>query len=61
MQVFFNTRTAARQATFGKMVDNGPTAPQGKRYARELSGISGNSKQRKQAVKRVIHMAAGAF
>lgn len=36
MQVYFKTREAARKATFGKLKDNGATAPKGKRFAREL-------------------------
>lgn len=54
MQIYFKSRDAARQATFGKMIDNGPDAPKGQRYARRLTGISGNSKQRKQQTKRIL-------
>lgn len=61
MQIYFSSRNAARSATFGTMVDNGTEAPKGKRFARKLCGISGNAKQRKQAVKRAIRMAAGDF
>ena len=57
MFIYFTSRDKARAATVGRMVDNGPDAPKGKRYARKLSGISGNSRQRKQAGKRAIRMA----
>ena len=42
MQIFFRTRTLARQAKFGRMIDNGPDAPQGKRFARELVTVAKN-------------------
>lgn len=43
-QVYFNTRAAARQATFGKMVDNGTQSPKGKRFARELVTLANRAK-----------------
>lgn len=36
MQIHFKTREQARKAAFGKLVDNGATAQQGKRFAREI-------------------------
>ena len=36
MQIHFPTRQAARKASFGKLVDNGATAEQGKRFGREI-------------------------
>lgn len=47
MLVFFSSRDKARLATFGKLVDNGPDAPKGKRFARKISGITGNAAQRR--------------
>jgi hypothetical protein len=57
MQIYFNTRDAARKQQFGKFIDNGADAPKGKRYARKLSGISGNAHQRKIALKKAIREA----
>lgn len=54
MIVFYSSRTAARSARFGVLVDAGPTAPTGKRYGRKLPGIGGNSKQRRQALRAVL-------
>lgn len=34
--VYFATRSLARAAQFGTLVDNGPDSPKGKRYARKL-------------------------
>lgn len=53
MVIFYTSRTAARAAHFGTLVDNGPDAPKGQRYGRKLSGISGNSKQRRQMVRKI--------
>lgn len=54
MFIFFNSRESARKATFGKLIDNGANAPKGQRFARKLSGISGNAHQRKIAMKRIL-------
>lgn len=54
MMIYFASRTAARSVTFGKLVDNGPDAPKGQRYGRKLSGISGNSRQRRRAVRAIL-------
>lgn len=59
MQIFFNTRTEARNAPFGKMIDHGPEAPKGKRYARKIAGISGNAHQRKIALKKAMRVMNG--
>lgn len=58
MQVFYTTRTAARAAGFGKFVDNGPDSPKGRRYGRALSGIGGNSRQRRKCVRAIMRAAA---
>lgn len=54
MIVFFTSRDSARSASFGKYVDNGKDAPKGERYGRKLSGIGGNSRQRRQALRSVL-------
>ena len=55
MQIYFNTRTEARNAaSLGKFIDNGAESPKGKRYARKIAGISGNAHQRKIAMKKAI-------
>ncbi|UYD59165.1 hypothetical protein HPMBJEAJ_00050 [Aeromonas phage avDM6] len=41
-QIFFSTRANARQASFGKMTDNGSTAP--KRWARSVEVTSTGNK-----------------
>jgi len=57
MQIFFSTRTEARNAvSLGKFIDHGVEAPKGKRYARKLSGISGNAHQRKIAMKKAMRV-----
>lgn len=55
--VYFNSREACRACNAGRMVDNGKDAPKGQRYARALSGISGNSRQRRQAIRRMMREA----
>ncbi|UYD59236.1 hypothetical protein HPMBJEAJ_00121 [Aeromonas phage avDM6] len=42
VQVFFSTRAAARQASFGKMTDNGTTSE--KRWARTVTATSNGNK-----------------
>jgi hypothetical protein len=59
MLIFFPSRDAARKATIGKFVDNGQDAPKGSRYARKVSGISGNAHQRKIALKRAMRVCNG--
>lgn len=54
MIVFYASRTAARSAGFGKMYDGGPDAPMGQRYGRKVPGIGGSSRQRRQALRRII-------
>ena len=53
MVVFFASRNAARAATFGTLHDAGPDAPKGHRYGRKVSGVSGNSKQRRQMLRKI--------
>lgn len=36
MVIFFETRSKARSAQFGKLVDLGADAPAGKRFARQI-------------------------
>lgn len=52
--IYFSSRDKARNASFGKFVDMGTDAPKGKRFARKLSGISGNSKQRRKQLRSII-------
>lgn len=41
MLIYFNSRSKARQSIpAAKLVDNGASAPNGKRYARDISGLS---------------------
>jgi hypothetical protein len=54
MIVFYASRTAARAVSFGSLVDNGPDAPKGQRFGRKVSGISGNARQRRQMLRRVM-------
>jgi hypothetical protein len=54
MQIYFATRDKARSATFGKMVDNGPDAPKGRRFARDISNVSGNAAQRRKTIRAVV-------
>lgn len=58
MQIYFNTREAARKQAIGKYIDNGTDAPKGKRYARKIAGISGNAHQRKIALKKAMREAS---
>lgn len=43
MQIHFPTRQAARNASFGKLVDNGATAGQGKRFGRNVEAMATNN------------------
>lgn len=54
MIVFFSSRTLARSATFGKLVDFGTDAPKGKRFARRISAVSGNAKQRRKIMRAIM-------
>lgn len=53
MVIFYSSRNAARAASFGKMHDAGPGAPNGQRYGRKLSAISGNSSQRRKLIRAI--------
>lgn len=43
MQIHFKTREQARQASFGKLVDNGATAQHGKRFGRNVEAMATNN------------------
>lgn len=54
MIIFYASRVAARAVNIGALVDNGPSAPKGKRYGRKLSAISGNARQRRRSLRAIL-------
>jgi hypothetical protein len=58
--IFFPTREAARACPVGKYADMGKEAPKGERHARAVPGVSGNARQRRQSLRRVIRATVGA-